>query len=234
MKKQIFGVGFGIATVLGAGSAMAEPFAAPGTFAVGVERVFGLDYTSETTKAPGSTVEEKSSYTSIALLGSLPTTMSMLPRLNFDVFLGPGISLGGGLMYQHVSHSQPAAAGSTTSYDSSTGIYLFAPRVGFGIPINENFAIWPRLGLAYYYTKGETTTTNAGVEQTSKNTTGVWYTTLDAMLMISPVQHVAISVGPSLDVLIGGPTTTRDGVGTPSDDTSQYSIGLRTGLTAWF
>lgn len=235
MKNLMIGVGVGVVTTLCAGSALAEPFAAHGTFAVGVERVFGIDYTHETTTAPGSTQESKRSTTSIAFLGSMPTTMSLLPRLNFDVFLGPGVSLGGGLMYQH-SGVGNTPAGSATTRDSSGSYFLFAPRVGFGIPLNDTFAIWPRLGISYYYAKAESTTTDptTGVQTTDKATTGSWYTTLDALLMISPVQHVAFNVGPSLDILIGGPTETRNGVGTLADDTSQYSIGLRTGLTVWF
>jgi hypothetical protein len=234
MKNLSIGVGIGVATLLGASAAMAEPFASHGTFAVGVERVFGFDYTHQTTKPVNSTVETTSSETTFALANAIPTQVSLIPRLNFDVFLGPGISVGGGVMYQHGSTSS-----STTGIpgeDSGTGsYYLFAPRIGFGIPINDNVALWPRAGISYYYTSTESTNPDgAGGQRTQKNTNGLWYTTIDAMLMLSPIPQVAFQVGPSLDVLIGGPTRTRDGVGVPVDDTSQYSIGVRTGLTVWF
>jgi hypothetical protein len=234
MKNLTIGVGIGVATLFGVSMALAEPFASHGTIAVGVERVFGFDYTHETTKPINSTAETTTSETTIALANSIPTQMSLMPRLNFDVFLGPGISLGGGVMYQHGSASS-STTGVAGEGSGSGSYYLFAPRIGFGIPINENVAIWPRAGISYFYTSTESTNPDgAGGQTTHKHTSGLWYTTIDAMLMLSPVQHVAFNVGPTFDVLIGGPTRTTDGVGDSVDDTSQYSIGVRAGLTVWF
>lgn len=237
MKSFIIGVGIGAVTLLSASAALAEPFASHGMVAVGAERVFGVEYTSTTTRAPGSPVENNTSTTSISLLGHLAglesiSSIGSIPRLNLDVFLGPGVSVGGGLMYQHLSRSRETAG--VAGGDASQSYYLFAPRVGFGLPITDKVAIWPRLGLSYLYITGETENTIGGVVTKNESTDGLWFTTLDALLLYSPVEHVAFNVGPALDILIGGPTTTENGVGTPSPDTSMYSLGLHAGMTVLF
>jgi hypothetical protein len=234
MRNHIAGLGAGIAVTFCGSAAMAQPFAAHGTVAVGVERVFGLSYSHQTEQAPGATTESKTSTTSISFLGSLPTTIGAIPRLSADVFLGPGVSLGGSMMVQHLG-SGFTPAGTAATRNAGTTYFLFAPRVGFGIPFNDTLALWPRLGISYLYTKTSSENQqNDGTMRTNKGTLGNWYTTLDALLLISPVAHVAFTVGPSLDILISGPKQTRDGADVQTNDTSYYSLALTAGLTVWF
>jgi hypothetical protein len=222
----------GLAAVFCSGSVSAEPFAKHGTVAVGTERVFGINYTKSTVKDLGATQEDQGSSTSIAFLGTLPTSIGAIPRLNFDVFLGPGVSVGGGVMYQHIRSASTFGATNTSS-DSNAAYILVAPRVGFGIPINAALAVWPRWGISYLHLKSEDPDVDPAIG-TRTYSTGMWYTTLDALLLISPVQHVAFNVGPTFDVLIHGPSRKRNDVGVATGDYSSYSLGLHAGMTVWF
>jgi hypothetical protein len=242
MQKLLFALGV-VGTTLMVGSASAQPFATHGTVAVGAEHLFGLEYVSSKESMAG--IEDKNSSTSLSLLGHAGIygdTMSLnsaLPRLSADVFLGPGVSVGGALMYQHLSFDNPASTGSTTSSSSGANLLLFAPRVGFGARLTDNIAIWPRLGITYLHvwSNSSSVTTNPGtgetLERKGRGTTNDLFLTLDAMMVVSPVEHAAFTFGPTLDYLLSVSSTT-DGVGNPTPDTTMYAIGIQAGILFWF
>jgi hypothetical protein len=237
MRKSLVALGL-IATTLATGAASAEPFGAHGTVAIGAERLFGLEYTSQTNTPPGGT-EQKSSVTSVSLFGhtalleDMGNLVSAMPRLSADVFLGPGVSVGGALMYQSMNVDHPASGPNDSSDKIGLNLLLFAPRVGFGARITDTFAIWPRLGITYLHSWTSQSSMSAGVEDKSRGTGNNMFLTLDAMMVVSPVQHAAFTFGPTFDYLLSQ-SSTRDGVGVATGDIGMYSLGLQAGILLWF
>lgn len=216
-----------------AGVVGAEPFASHGTVAIGAERMFGVEHVSETRSQDG--LDQTDSTTSISLLGHVgavtnplnPSTA--LPRLSVDVFLGPGVSLGGGILYEHMGQGDQS--------DRSVNFLLFAPRLGFGARLSDNFAIWPRFGVTYLHLWSSSTATafdTQGNATTIESRYTMDYTllALEAMCVFTPVEHVGFSFGPTLDYRLGISQTT-DGTDVPRPNTSMYAVGLHAGLLVW-
>src|SRR5262245_50485308 len=90
----------------------APAFGERGHFAVSTERLFGYSHVSQTTAANDNMPFESTMTTNnISLLNSpFSSAVSFLnfPRLAFDVFAAPGLSLGASLGYFHTSQSASA------------------------------------------------------------------------------------------------------------------------------
>ncbi len=206
---------------------------AGGQLVVGVERVAGAVFQSESTHTPGNGTDIPShgstdKYTTIGLLAVNAPTPSSTPRVAVDYFVTNGLSLGAGLMYWSNAPSHEIN-GQTTS-DPTTHEFLIQPRIGYALVLDDTFAIWPRAGFQYAH---------ASVGSYSASRGDV---TVDAMLGISPIKHVVFLVGPMLDVGVTGSQDYRVGTGggagavtsTGSSDVKLTSFGLTAGLAAYF
>lgn len=237
MARSLIGCGLGL-LMLVASTAHAAPFASNGTLAIGAERLFGVEYTSLTVSQPGG--ESTQSATSISLLGRISVfeaplnVNSAIPRLSADYFLGPGISLGGSLMYQHLSFGTD---NDDDDNDNGMNLILLAPRVGYGARLSDQFAIWPRLGLSYLHawrsSTGRTMDANGNLVQVERSaTSNQTFLSLDAMFVYTPVEHVGFSFGPAFDYLLGRSETTNGNDDTLPDN-SMYGLGIHAGLLVW-
>jgi hypothetical protein len=109
------------------------------------------------------------------------------PRVAFDYFVTKGISLGGA-----VSLSR------TTFGDNSVNAFQIAPRVGYATMVGPWLGVWPRVGVTYLY---------------SASNEKFLALTVDALAAILVAPHLAITLGPTLDVgLTGNPKITTVGV----------------------
>lgn len=237
MAKSLIGSGLGLVMVtLVANTAHAAPFASNGTLAIGAERLFGFEYDSQTVSRPDG--ESSQSTTSISLLGRISAfegplnVNSAIPRWSADYFLGPGISLGGSLMYQHLSFGSD-----NEDDDNGMNLILLAPRVGYGARLSDQFAIWPRLGLSYLHTwrssTGPGVDANGNPAQVERSaTSNHTFLSLDAMFVYMPVEHVGFSFGPAFDYLLGRSETTNGNDDT-LPDMSMYGLGIHAGLLVW-
>ena len=72
----------------------------------------------------------------------------------------------------------------------------------------------------------ETITTKDSQSQTALN--------LDAMLVLSPAEHVGLTVGPTIDIGLGGTDETEYGDQSTEVDVTTFGFGLQAGLIAWF
>lgn len=109
----------------------------PGSWSVGVERMFGASRVKTRYIPTGSKLSE----TSVSWLSDpAPHEGYSSPRIAFDYLAPFGLSLGGALGY-HQIHAGDA------SYESTSRALIFAPRAGyFARPLPE-LGIWPRAGL---------------------------------------------------------------------------------------
>lgn len=113
-------------------------------------------------------------------------------RIGFDWFPIDHLSIGGTLSYWSLRTERETAAGAPTA-DVTTKEFLFAPRIGYAIPISKSFGFWPRGGISYRSTK-------VG----NFDAMGEVALTLEAQFYASPAPHFAFIFGPVLDLGIAG------------------------------
>jgi len=209
-----------------------------GTFAIGVDRIFG--YTSYTesydnTSTTGARTSYEHTTSNFALLGRAQSlTVAQVPRLSFDVFLGPGISLGGSIMYDHYSSSSKTA-GIESPNKPSVGLWLFSPRVGFAHMFTPQIGIWPRAGVMYTHLSSDSSYTDInGAQLTANTSAGALFYTMDVNLVITPVPHVGFTVGPTLDYLLSMSQSSTPPDTTPQTNQKEHALGIQAGFLGWF
>lgn len=122
-----------VAAVLGsAASAEAQDFYDAGEISVALERVIGIHHQS------WDVGDQDGSNTVIGIGWSRPATPLHVPRAALDGFIIDQLSLGGSIAFFSISGSEDA-----------DGV-LFAPRVGYAIPLSRVFTFWPRGGFSYW------------------------------------------------------------------------------------
>jgi hypothetical protein len=230
--------------------ASAQEFAQPGQVVLGAERIMGVYSDHLTNKRSDGTSEAKLNTTSVALIGTAVALddsgiayPASTPRFAVDVFVVPGLSLGGSIVYFNRSGSTDSTvnllgASTTTTSDSPTSAtFIFAPRLGYAAQLSPLFAIWPRAGITYAHYK-LTSQNTAAAGATTEDTVSADFTDVSAEIMatILPVPHVALLIGPYLDIpLGGGAKTVSAGTELTNHPSLKYlSVGLTTGLAAYF
>jgi hypothetical protein len=106
---------------------------------------------------------------------------------------------------------------------------------GYGYMFHEMVGVWPRAGITYVNVGGSYESPTGGTTESSGNRLAF---TLELPLVVVPVTHAAITIGPMLDLGISGSneskqtlagmTTTQKAKGKATD------FGLQAGLTLAF
>jgi len=183
-------------------------FGNAGEFVASAERLVGISRTARQTNVAG--VKDKSSLNRANVLVNQngdPYNYSHA-RLGFDYFAIDGLSFGAALGY------------SGNSGDTKYSEFIVAPRVGYAFMFSKVVGIWPRLGVTYQGQK------------TPAGTTGVLAITVEANLVIVPIEHAAITIGPTLDATLTGKFNPAGPEG--KSDFKQDELGLQTGLSLFF
>jgi hypothetical protein len=107
-------------------------------------------------------------------------------------------------------------------------LFLVSPRVGYAIPFSDMFAFWPRGGITYAASRAE-------ADNGDEISASVFALSVEAMFAITPVDHVAILLGPYLDIGLTGEAEEQD-VGDPAidRDIGYLSFGASAALGIWF
>lgn len=239
MRHSLYFIGTFAAASLVSFTAAAEQLGDHGTVAIGVDRLFGFAYHSVSYKEPngtGGTNSYDETISNFSFLGrgtgipfAVPAALQV-PRLGADVFLGPGVSLGGSIAYDYYSTGE-TVNGQDTNTSDSTGIWIFSPRIGFAKMFSDNIGIWPRAGITYAHIAATTSTTDPATgTTTSQDQKGhLTFLTLEVNLLLAPVQHFMFTVGPSFDYLLSFSPTGNTG----QTDYSGHSLGLHVGMLGW-
>ncbi len=206
-------------------------------FVFGVDGVMGVDFIRDKTEvtAGGTTVETTNKATAVNLFGG---GAAGLPRLALDYFVTEGISVGGSFIFMSRSGESESSGGgqSTTRDGESVQTLAIHPRVGYAMPFDETFSIWPRVGL-FYLSESTTPAEPVGGGTAGPDTTDTSTNiTLEAMVGISPFSHFAILVGPYVYLGVGGkreqPSATGSGV--DEADRTLTSYGLTTSIVGYY
>ncbi|MGC4089872.1 MAG: hypothetical protein QM756_18695 [Polyangiaceae bacterium] len=228
--RNLLGSLLALGLLFGVGSARADDTPRAGTFALGVERLFGFVHTSESSDREN--VQQTNSNTTVSLLGSGLSRTSVVysfPRLAFDYFPIDHLSVGGSIAYFHVSGSQTLEAGgvSQETDQGTTSGFIFAPRAGYAFMFSGMLGLWPRAGLTYL------TASTSGAADVGWSGNRFAFT-LEAPLVIAPVPHVAFLVGPTLDLGVTGSSEVRIGNTTTSVDTTATEFGVQAAISTYF
>ncbi|MEZ4227293.1 MAG: hypothetical protein R3B13_40525 [Polyangiaceae bacterium] len=201
-------------------------------FVFGVDGVMGVDFARDKLEPTGG--ESTSKTTSINLFGG---GAAGLPRLALDYFVMEGLSVGGSFIFMTSSNETETSAGGTSATvdGGSTRTLALHPRIGYAIPFDETFSIWPRGGIMYVNnstTPGDPPGGGAAGPDTTDTATMF---TLEAMVGISPFSHFAILVGPYLYLGIGGKVEQPTGANTTQEiDRTLTAFGLTTSIVGYY
>jgi hypothetical protein len=77
---------------------------------------------------------------------SAPDSPLVVPRVGFDYFIIPQLSLGGSLALAWYDPNDD----DDDDDDGEISTLLFAPRVGYAIEFNASWGVWLRGGFSYY------------------------------------------------------------------------------------
>src|SRR6266542_3590419 len=201
------------------------------------DRLFGVwswNSTASTT-AGTTTAEGEASGTMVNVLWGNSSTgaginVSAIPRLGVDAFIG-NLTLGGSLGFMSSSGSSKAigAATSTDLPDAST--FVISPRVGYAIALGEYVALWLRGGITYYSSSADQAVDNGTVTVSASGS----MLTLDPQFVILPIPNAGITVGPVVEIGLGGSVEVQSpNLPTLSVDTTESTFGVGAGLLLYF
>jgi hypothetical protein len=203
-----------------------------GQFIFAIERITALNFDrvkiSYTDEATDTDFDSTAKTTNLSLLGVDPSSPAQLPRFALDYVVASGISVGGSIMFvtRSLSEDDVTVAPVGTRVDGST--FLAGARVGYAFPFDETFGIWPRAGLSYALATASSDLADEDGEETEfSQSTHYFDLNLEALAVISPVEHIAIMAGPYLDLGLGGKhKVEQDGTEIDSRNANLTSFGL--------
>ncbi len=246
-----------ITAVSGAGAAPASTtgngIADKGTLTIGAERLFGFAWgqeSTETTDVAGGVTRVSDSKVSSTTFGLLwngsPANVYVIPRVGIDYTIIDNLTIGGSIGYVHVGDSYSNTTTTTLNgasttqsvsgdYGSANG-FIFAPRVGYVLPLGGMLSVWLRGGLTYYNVGTSTPPQNNGNTTVSTTQSG-FALSLDPQLVISPVEHFAFTVGIAADLPLAGTHSqdeTTNGTTVSTSYTDHFTnLGITVGLLGY-
>lgn len=256
MLRRLATLGAALGALLVASPASAQQagqqFGDQGEFIFGADRLFGLfAFTQNQTTPNGTNLTTTTTGTDMAFFGGLNSvsangatvgnpTFYNVPRLGFDYTIIKGLTLGGeAIAFFTLGGSTQQGNGPSTNNPGGS-VFGFAPRVGYIFALSDVFAIWPRGGLSYYDANFSVRDAAFNVCNDTANI-NVFGLDVDPVFTISPVQHFAFQVGPTLDYgFTGGYSTSTptNGVCSTTRNTSEsyqsLNFAINAGLLGWF
>jgi hypothetical protein len=198
-------------------------------FVLSAERLFGLSFAKQTVDVSGPEPDVEVSSTNIGLGTNFAAYSPYVqPQFGFDVFVIDHLSVGAALSYWTASGEGEQGDQSEDLPDRA--LFRVTPRVGYGMMFTDIVGLWARGGLTYYNVSAEA---ESGTE-ISQNGLAI---TLEGLLMISPIDHVGIHLGPTFDIGISGEQEidpADPGDPTVSADETHRQFGAMAGLSVWF
>jgi hypothetical protein len=174
----------------------ASSFGGQGSASLAAERLFGIHHA-----VPSS----GSNITTFSLFGpgglEAAAAPYSIPRIGFDYFAAGGFSIGLGAELTVVSPEN----------GSNTTILGLNPRLGYALRVSDAVTFWPRAGVSYVL-----------LDPAGGSSAYLLAATLEAQLVVTPVQHFGFALGPTADI------------GLSATHTKLTEWGLQAGLIGWF
>jgi hypothetical protein len=201
-------------------------------FVISGERLAGAYAFSEVvTDEPDTRVESSGGVvnlltgSSVSAGGFIPFAM---PRLGFDL-VARGLTVGVCAGYSSSAGDLRRESGSMSRDEDlgNLGIWLVNPRIGYLHRFTPIVGLWPRVGMTFVWLNAET----PGVADVSSQLTDV---TLEMPLVLRPVKHAAILVGPTFDIGSHGSAEVSTPTGTAETYRTLSNYGAMAGLALVF
>lgn len=232
MKNLEFGLL--AATVLFSSQAFADP-GEKGQLALGAERLTGFTHSRHSSDSDFG--KQTTTYNNLTLLANPMSgflTAYSIPRVAFDYFPTDGFSLGGAISYTRVGINSEleSTTGETTDGGSTLSLFVLSPRLGYAHMFSDSVGIWPRAGITYIKTG---TSDN---EDESESTGSALALSVEAPLLFTPLDNVAITLGPTIDYGLSESDESTDSEGNTVDDDDDddptHEFGVQAGITVFF
>lgn len=222
-------------------------FGSKGRFAVSAERLFGYLHVAQTQNGSDPTTPSgTTTINSYSLLGSSINGLASVftfPRVSFDAFVTPGLSVGAAATYFHLASSNDFNFGGSPNTLSTTTIsgYVLAPRVGYALRVGRAAWVWPRAGITYasFSNSGAFGVASAPPTSTSTSSTSLAAITVEAPFAIGLGSHAVALVGPTVDIGISGTIKNGSISGgganlNTSSSAKENDVGLQAGVALSF
>jgi len=120
------------------------------------------------------------------------TTLSLAPAA--DYFVMPNLSVGGSIGVYY-----------TKTGESNGSRFTIGPRVGYNLALSRLLSVWPKLGINYAHTGGDTPVANAAPGTTpGNNNNDAIALSIFAPVMLHPAPHFFAGLGPFLETDLSG------------------------------
>lgn len=218
------------------GAQAQERFGDKGQFAITAEDLMGFYSETETVHPDTGNVSNTSTRFSFLFNTRADGAATFAsPKLGLHYFIIPSLSLGGTLGFESRSGdvtTQIRGVSTTTDKPSST-TFVFLPKVGYALMLNDILGFWFRGGPGV-----AVDSSHPNNNDLPKVNTTFWLLSLDALFVVTPLPHVGFYVGPGFDFSFAGSASTTTNVGggtqTTSVDTSYTRFSLGFGMLAYF
>ena len=198
------------------------------SFVLSAESLFGIAHTRQVIEVKLSSQQqtETDSGPSLHFLrGASFLDPFGAARLGFDGVIGPGFTLGGSIGYSMADLTSRESDG------SSDGVKLtelvLVPRIGFLLAPSRYVGVWLRAGVGYASLDLDS---NASGSATFYGVDFV----LDPMLVFTPIPHVALLLGPSINVGVAGSQDVPNAPAGASISNRWSSYGVSGGIALLF
>jgi hypothetical protein len=230
------------------GPAMAaaqDSLGASGQVAVSAERMFGVVHTTTTAEeegVDGTDVEVSVSATSLSLFAREAPSPFSGSRIALDFFPMDGLSVGLAIGAYTTSVSTEAEAGSA-SEEADVGTlsgFGIAPRIGYAYMFDDVLGIWPKIGVTYAAASFEPENVEPDPGDLAVESIGssAFALSLEVPLVVSPAEHVAFTIAPTLDFGLSGKLEVETSDGTTEDtaesEPKTMDVGLQFGIATYF
>jgi hypothetical protein len=223
-------------------------------FVVAGERLFGLSIVSSTAESGsssgvfGAPDDSEFSATQLNLLygnNSLDAVGNVnpyaTPHLSIHGVVAGGLTLGGSIGFMTTSGEVETTEedpfdGSTTTNRSDApdrSAFIIGPKIGYLVAANSTVAFWLRAGITYFSLAAEESEDGDTFEQ---SVNGISFS-IDPMLVITPIPHVGLMLGPVIDVGLSGKVEAKATGSFSGDSEADFkfsNFGAAAGLAVLF
>lgn len=216
-----------LAVTLTGPAALAQGFGEAGQFAISAGSLFGVSHDNITLSidTPNGDFDTELTQTRVDLLSADSAS------LGFHYVVGPGVTLGAAFAFRSLTgkvKDTPPGGGSTSTDLPTETTIEFGVRVGYAVMFTKHIGLWPGVTAGYRSYKEE----DDAFETTLTNPVfGV-----SVPLVLSPVEHFAITFGPGVGFIAGGnyEDTDKQTNQTVDGTASGYSVGASGGVLGYF
>src|SRR5262249_42660876 len=205
-------------------------FGDKGQLAITGENLFAFSTQREGTSFPDG--EHSRTDNRFGFLYSQGSASPRGPHVRRAFFIIPSLSIGATLGYE-------ARGGSITTPEGNRGLvtrdtenmstFILVPRVGYALMFNDIIGFWFRGGVGYFRIG-----TSDPVDTRIKQSSSFGLLSLDALFVVSPVQHFGFYVGPTADISFTGSHSPTDQNGIEFYQSANHrSLGLGLGLIGY-